>query len=80
MPRLKRISGKEIVSFCENYGFCVGRQKGSHINLIRQTKNGKQVATIPNHKEIDRGTLHTIFKQLARFIPEANLREFFYTK
>ena len=80
MSKLKRISGKQIISFCEDQGFRVGRQKGSHINLVRQTKDGKQVATIPNHKEIDRGTLHTIFKQLTRFIPEVDLRQFFYTE
>ena len=35
--------------------------------------------TIPNHKEIDRGTLHNIFKKLLPFIPEAELKRFFYT-
>lgn len=80
MPRLRTISGKEIVAFCEKHGFVVGRQKGSHINLVRVTATGKQVATIPNHKEIDRGTLREIFKQLMRFLPETDLKVFFYTE
>ncbi len=80
MPKLRTISGKDIISFCEKHGFTIGRQRGSHINLARLTATGKQVATIPNHKEIDRGTLHEIFKQLRRYLPEANLRDFFYTE
>jgi len=80
MPKLKRLSGKEIISFCERQGFCIGRQKGSHINLVREVAAGKQVATIPNHKEIDRGTTYAILRQLSRFIPEADVRKFFYSE
>ena len=79
MPKLKRLSGKDVIIFCEQYGFKVSRQKGSHINLARIVSESKQVVTIPNHKEIDRGTLHNIFKKLLPFIPEAELKRFFYT-
>ena len=79
MPKLKRLSGKDVIIFCEQYGFKVSRQKGSHINLMRIVSESKQVVTIPNHKEIDRGTLHNIFKKLLPFIPEAELKRFFYT-
>lgn len=78
MPKLKRLSGKEVIVFCEQYGFKVSRQKGSHINLARIVSESKQVMTIPNHKEIDRGTLHNIFKKLLPFIPAAELKKFFY--
>ncbi|KKR52939.1 MAG: hypothetical protein UT90_C0017G0003 [Parcubacteria group bacterium GW2011_GWA1_40_21] len=79
MPKLKRLSGREVVVFCEQYDFKVSRQKGSHINLTRLASGNKQVVTIPNHKEIDRGTLHNIFKKLLSFISETELRKFFYT-
>ena len=79
MPKLKRLSGREVVVFCEQYDFKVSRQKGSHINLTRLASENKQVVTIPNHKEIDRGTLHNIFKKLLSFISETELRKFFYT-
>lgn len=79
MPKLKRLSGKDVIIFCEQYGFKISRQKGSHINLARIISESKQVVTIPNHKEIDRGTLHNIFKKLLPFIQEAELKKFFYT-
>lgn len=79
MPKQKRLSGKEVVNFCEQNNFIVSRQKGSHINLVRIVSGIKQVVTVPNHKEIDRGTLHNIFKKLSSFIPEEELKKFFYT-
>lgn len=79
MPKLKRLSGKDIIAFCEQNNFRISRQKGSHINLSRIVSENKQVVTIPNHKEIDRGTLHNIFKKLLPFIPETELKKFFYT-
>lgn len=80
MPnKLKRLSGKEVITFCQKHGFGIGRQKGSHINLVRILSERKQVVTVPNHKEIDRGTLNNIFKQLRQFIPEKELLEFFFT-
>ena len=79
MPKLRRLSGKEVIVFCEQYNFKISRQKGSHVNLARIVSESKQVVTIPNHKEIDRGTLHNIFKKLLSFIPEAELKKFFYT-
>ncbi|MEK7150307.1 MAG: type II toxin-antitoxin system HicA family toxin [Patescibacteria group bacterium] len=57
----------------------MSRQKGSHINLALFVSEDKQVVTIPNHKEIDRGTLHNIFKKLLTFIPDTELKKFFYT-
>jgi predicted RNA binding protein YcfA (HicA-like mRNA interferase family) len=79
MPKLKHLSGKDVIRFCEKYGFTISRQKGSHVNLVRMVLGKKQVVTIPDHTEIDRGTLHSIYRQLMYFISEKDLREFFYT-
>jgi len=80
MPKLRRLSGKEVISFCEQHNFSISRQKGSHINLVRIAFDVKQVVTVPNHKEIDRGTLHNIFKKLLPFVSEEDLQKFFYTE
>ena len=80
MPKLKHLSGKEVVVFCEQLGFSISRQRGSHVNLLREVNGHKQVVTIPNHKEMDRGTLHGIFKKLSLFVPEADLKKLFYTE
>ncbi|OHA42423.1 MAG: hypothetical protein A3H68_00430 [Candidatus Taylorbacteria bacterium RIFCSPLOWO2_02_FULL_46_40] len=79
MPKLRVISGKETVKIFEDLGFMVDVQKGSHIKLKRINVSGiKQVLAIPNHKEIDRGTLKAIINQASQYIPEAELRKFFY--
>ncbi|MGC9969258.1 MAG: type II toxin-antitoxin system HicA family toxin [Bryobacteraceae bacterium] len=38
-----------------------------------------QTLTVPNHDEIDRGTLHAIYRQASRFIPDSELRPKFST-
>ncbi|MEA2092646.1 MAG: type II toxin-antitoxin system HicA family toxin [Patescibacteria group bacterium] len=80
MFKLKKLSGKEIIKILEVFGFEVVGQKGSHIKLKKQSiENGtKQVMTIPNHKEMDKGTLKAIYNQATRYIAEENLRGYFF--
>jgi len=42
-------------------GFSVRRQRGSHIVLRRDDPFAQLV--VPNHKELDRGTLRAIIRQ-----------------
>jgi hypothetical protein len=47
---------------------------------LRVPEGGRtQSLTVPNHDEIDRGTLHAIFRQACRYIPESELRAEFFT-
>jgi len=39
-----------------------------------------KLRTLPNHKELDRGTLGAIFNQAKRFVPEEELSRHFYTE
>ena len=77
MPKLKRLSGKELIKILEGFGFKVISQKGSHVRLQRMIDD----MTIPLHgsKEIKLGTLSGIYKQAVEFIPEDDLREHFYS-
>lgn len=61
MPSLPVISGKRCVNALEKIGFIVHSQKGSHIILVRN--NPKIRISVPNHKELDRGTLRAIIRQ-----------------
>lgn len=81
MPKLKLLSGVEVIAILAIFGFKVASQRGSHIKL-RRTEAGlsQQTLTIPNHKEIDRGTLGAIFRQASRYIPDGELRGHFYTE
>jgi len=80
MPKLKRLSGAEAVSVLQRFGFSILSQRGSHIKLRRVTATGeKQTLTIPNHRQLDTGTCHAIFRQACRFVSPDDLRRFFYT-
>ena len=78
MPRLKRLSGAEVIEILANFGFQVHSQKGSHIKLRRMGISGKETLTIPNHTQLDTGTCKAIFRQATRDIPEAELYSYFY--
>jgi len=79
MPKFKVLSGKEVIKIFLFFGFSVFSQRGSHIKLARIQKNGRQTLTIPNHNELDRGTLHAIYKQGLRYISEAELSPHFFS-
>lgn len=81
MPKLKILSGSDIVKILEKFGFSIFSQKGSHIKMKRILGGDiKQILTIPNHKEMDSGTLKAIFRQSGRFVPETELRPYFYSE
>jgi predicted RNA binding protein YcfA (HicA-like mRNA interferase family) len=81
MPKLKNLSGEEIIKIFKIFGFIIAKQKGSHIKLIRLLQdNIKQPITIPNHKEIDKGTLKAIIRQASKYISEDDLKNHFYAK
>ena len=61
MSKLPRVSGRECVRALERAGFFVRRQEGSHIILRRNEPFGQLV--VPDHKELDRGTLRAIIRQ-----------------
>ena len=80
MPKLRALSGREVVKIFGKFDFTVVSQKGSHIKLLRITAAGeRQILTIPNHKELDRGTIKGIFNQAARYISQSDLRPDFYS-
>lgn len=78
MPKLKVLSGKDLIKIFNKLGFTIQSQKGSHIKLFRQMQSNKQVLVIPNHTEIDVGTLKAIYKQASKYISEADLKQYFY--
>jgi predicted RNA binding protein YcfA (HicA-like mRNA interferase family) len=60
MPSLPVISGRKTVRVFEALGWQVARQRGSHIIMV---KDG-EIATlsIPDHKEVARGTLRSLIR------------------
>ena len=81
MPRLRRLSGAEIITILERFGFAVHLQRGSHAKLRRVLPDGAvQTLTVPVHDELDTGTSRAIYRQASRFIAEHDLRPHFYTE
>jgi predicted RNA binding protein YcfA (HicA-like mRNA interferase family) len=80
MPKLKILSGKDVIKIFDTFGFLIAGQKGSHIKLKRITANNRQTLTIPNHSEMDKGTLKAIYNQALKYIPENDLRKHFYSE
>jgi predicted RNA binding protein YcfA (HicA-like mRNA interferase family) len=68
VSKLPVISGADCVKALGKIGFEVYRQRGSHIVVVR--KSPPSQTTIPNHKELDRGTLRAIIHQTGLTIEE----------
>ncbi|MBN2052305.1 type II toxin-antitoxin system HicA family toxin [Candidatus Woesearchaeota archaeon] len=62
MQKLPRLSGKEVVKILAKIGFISLGQRGSHIIMKKQTNQGSKALVVPNHKEIDKGTLLEIIR------------------
>ena len=61
MSKLPSITGKQCVNALQKVGFVYKRQTGSHIVLRRDDPFSQLV--VPNHDELDRGTLRAILRQ-----------------
>lgn len=81
MPgRLRRLSGREVEAIFAQFGFArVPGGKGSHLKLRRTLQDGtRQTLILPDHKEIDRGTLASILRKASAYVRHEELRPHFY--
>ena len=62
MSKLPQVSGKNLVKALGKIGYEEDWQRGSHIVLRLNISPFRRI-TIPNHKEIAKGTLRAIIKQ-----------------
>lgn len=68
MSGLPRISGRECVKALNKAGFYLKHQEGGHMVLRRDNPFGQVV--VPDHKELDRGTLRAIIRQSGLSVDE----------
>jgi predicted RNA binding protein YcfA (HicA-like mRNA interferase family) len=68
MSKLSVVSGKKCVKILGKAGFYLKRREGSHITLRRDTPFAQVV--VPDHKELDRGTLRAIIRQAGLSVDE----------
>ena len=68
MTGLPRISGRACVKALGKAGFYLKRQRGSHM-IVRRDEPFAQVV-VPDHRELDRGTLRAIVRQAGLGVEE----------
>ena len=81
MPRLRRLTARQLLRALRDVGFEVATTRGSHAKLVRVSPSGERhVLTVPLHSQLAPGTLRAIFRQAARLVPESELRPKFFTE
>ena len=84
MPRLKRLTSRDTLRILGRFGFKVVSMKSSHAKPVRVPLEGntgkKEILVIPLHRKMSVGTLHAIYRQACRFIPEDDLRKDFFSE
>jgi predicted RNA binding protein YcfA (HicA-like mRNA interferase family) len=80
MPqRLRRLAARDVLAALKKLGFEVVATRDSHAKLRRVAEDGEtQTLTLPLHKDLDPGTIRAIYRQAKRFIPENEIRTWFY--
>ena len=63
MPRLRKVSGKNVVKvLCNKFDFEISGRSGSHVRLSKMTPKGKVGTVVPLHKDLKIGTLKGVLK------------------
>lgn len=78
--KLKVLSGNNVVKILEKYGFSITRTVGSHVRMTGNKDTLSFHITIPMHKELKKGTLSGILRELEGKINRDDLEEDFYNK
>ena len=71
MSRLPVISGRELCKALKKTGYSIDHQTGSHI-ILRNENPPYRRLTVPDHKEIAKGTLRSIIRQSGLTVEEFN--------
>ncbi len=69
MPKLPVASGIDVVKAFSKINYQIDHQTGSHI-ILRQNASPFRRLTVPNHKEIARGTLRALIRQAVLTVEE----------
>jgi predicted RNA binding protein YcfA (HicA-like mRNA interferase family) len=68
MSKLPRVSGRDCLLALEKSGFYLKRRESSHLIVRRDTPFAQVV--VPDHKELDRGTLRSIIRHAGLSVDE----------
>jgi predicted RNA binding protein YcfA (HicA-like mRNA interferase family) len=65
------VSGRETVRALRKIGYALDHQRGSHM-ILRQEEKPHRRVTVPDHKEVARGTLRAIIRETGLTVAEFN--------
>ncbi len=68
MPPVPLMSGRDVVRAFEKFGWQIARQRGSHIILVKE--GARATLSVPDHKEVARGTLRSLIRAAGLTIDE----------
>jgi predicted RNA binding protein YcfA (HicA-like mRNA interferase family) len=71
LSKLPIVSGKELCKILRKRGSSIDHQTGSHI-ILRNENPPHRRLTVPEHKEIAKGTLMSIMRQAGLRVEEFN--------
>ena len=62
------VDGKKLAALLRPCGYHVTRQTGSHLRLTSVLKGREHHVTIPAHRELSVGTLHSVLREVATYL------------
>jgi predicted RNA binding protein YcfA (HicA-like mRNA interferase family) len=62
------LDGNKLAPLLRPYGYEITRQTGSHLRLTSTLKGREHHVTIPAHRELSVGTLHSILRAVATYL------------
>jgi predicted RNA binding protein YcfA (HicA-like mRNA interferase family) len=69
LSKLPLLSGREICKILKKIGYLADHQTGSHI-ILRHVDPPHRRLTVPDHKEIAKGTMRSIIRQAGLTVNE----------
>lgn len=67
-PSIPALSGRDVVRAFESLGWQVARQSGSHIIMVKE--NEMSTLSIPDHREVAKGTLRSLIRAAGLTVSE----------
>ena len=69
MSKLPVVSGRKVAKGLGKLGYHIDHQTGSHM-ILRQTQFPHRRLTVPDHKELAKGTLRAIIREAGLTVAE----------
>ena len=69
MSPLPVVSGRQVLAALAKIGYELDRQRGSHV-ILRRNEPPHRRLTVPDHREIAKGTLRGIIRQAGLTVDE----------